>query len=209
MQYPHGYHLYIQPNLGSAEGGTGLVIGADDEGLAMHAFHSKERARVLLERYGAAMDRANVDIVLARIAVALLPERSDEPDAVVPGFMAEMALAAFKSGSDARQDMALIMSTRVRVSICFLAPAEDEGLCLWKAEDGWHAAHFFSRADVASIVRELSGFLSDSLCRQLTDNIAASRLPSASDRAMTRFRGHGAAMLGYVFEAEQRRQAGN
>jgi hypothetical protein len=210
MRYPYGYHLYTQPNLGSETGGSGLLIGADDEGLVLRVFHSKERARALLERYRPHMDAiADVDATVARVDMALLPERSGEPDAVIAGIMAEICLAAIKVNAEEGRNRLILASNRPRVSICFLDPSETEGLCLWRARDDWHAAHFLSRADAAALVNELIGLVPDSACEQLARGIAESRLPSASDRPMARFRGHAAAVLGLNFENDQFRQAGN
>jgi hypothetical protein len=205
-----GFLLYIQPNIGSTHGGSGLIIGYDGGACRMHAFHSREQGRILLDRYRAGMpDDAYHARVTGNLAKAFLPDRSDVPSVEIEGFMAEMTHCVFRANSEAKIDRLDIVRNEPRISICFLSMSEDEGLCAWKSRDEWHVADFFSKAAATSLGTELAEIVAPSDMADYRLRIASSRLPATSERPIRRFRGNAAAVICHAYEEEQLRLAGS
>lgn len=210
MEIGPGMYLYLQPNVGSEAGGNGLLAGADEDGLAVHVFYSKSRARVLLERYRPGTEEGCIDSSLRRVEIAFLPETSERADVIVTGFMAHFLLMAFRTNSEAGRDRLVMLDKRPRVILCLLDPDERQGLCAWRSAADWQVEIFSSAADAFRLAEtDLDGVAPETARRKLKDAIAASRLPAASPEAAIRIDGHAAAVICYVLEADQRRQAGN
>ena len=205
-----GMYLYLQPNVGSEAGGNGLIAGVDEDGLAVHVFHSKARARALLERYRRGTEEGCIDASLQRVDQALLPETSERADAVLTGFIAGFLLIAFRTNGEAGRDRLVMLDKTPRVILCFLDPDERQGLCAWRSTSDWQVELFFSAADACRLAEaDLVGVVPEATRRKLKETIVAARLPSASSEAAVRIDGHAAAVICHMLEAEERRQAGN